>query len=223
MREQLIQYVDLLFAGAPDSEDMRAEILQNTLDRYDDLIGQGKAPAAAYRLAISGIGDINEILGDSACMKQKPTQDHMNKPNPDDEDTPEKRKMRSIAIAMYILCPIPLFILADLGVSTLGLCLTIALVATATYIMINYGKNDPDKFSESAPKHSRMADRNSPESNLKKSISYYIWVIGLAAYLILSFATDAWYITWLLFPIIGCTDGLAKAILDLKEANKHES
>ena len=63
MRDQLIQYVRLLFAGTPDSYDMQQEILQNTLDRYDDLIAQGKAPEAAYRLAISGIGDINEIVG----------------------------------------------------------------------------------------------------------------------------------------------------------------
>ena len=63
MRDQLIQYVDLLFAGAADWEDIKQEILQNTLDRYDDLIAQGKAPEAAYRLAISGIGDINEIIG----------------------------------------------------------------------------------------------------------------------------------------------------------------
>ena len=62
MREQLIQYVELLFAGAPGAEEMKQEILQNTLDRYDDLISQGKSEEAAYRLAISGIGDINELL-----------------------------------------------------------------------------------------------------------------------------------------------------------------
>ena len=61
MREQLIQYVQLLFAGAADCDDTRQEILQNTLDRYDDLIAAGKTPEAAYRLAIMGIGDINEI------------------------------------------------------------------------------------------------------------------------------------------------------------------
>ena len=41
MREQLIKYVDLLFAGATDAEEVKQEILQNTLDRYDDLIAQG--------------------------------------------------------------------------------------------------------------------------------------------------------------------------------------
>ena len=57
MRTQLIQYVDLLFAGSKDSEDIHQEILQNTLARYDDLILEGKTPEAAYRLAILGIGE----------------------------------------------------------------------------------------------------------------------------------------------------------------------
>ena len=48
MREQLIQYVQLLFAGAADCDDTRQEILQNTLDRYDDLIAAGKSEQEAY-------------------------------------------------------------------------------------------------------------------------------------------------------------------------------
>ena len=75
MREQLTQYVNLLFAGAQDTDEIRAEILQNTLDRYDDLIAQGKSPEAAYRLAIGGIGDINEILGFVA--HEQSTQQHV--------------------------------------------------------------------------------------------------------------------------------------------------
>ena len=63
MRDQLVQYVSLLFAGAENCEDTKQEILQNTLDRYDDLIAEGKSPEAAYRLAITGIGDVGEILG----------------------------------------------------------------------------------------------------------------------------------------------------------------
>ena len=62
MRERLIAYVDLLFAGNPEAEDIKQEILQNTLDKYDDLVAGGKSPEAAYSQAISGIGDISELL-----------------------------------------------------------------------------------------------------------------------------------------------------------------
>ena len=36
MREKLKDYVSLLFAGTVGKEDMEQEILQNTLDRFDD-------------------------------------------------------------------------------------------------------------------------------------------------------------------------------------------
>ena len=72
MRDQLIQYVQLLFAGARDCEDIKQEILQNTLDRYDDLIAEGKVPEAAYRLSITGIGDLSEILGSEKQAEKAP-------------------------------------------------------------------------------------------------------------------------------------------------------
>lgn len=72
MRENLTRYIDLLFAGAPHAAEIKEEIKQNTLDRYDDLIAQGKSPEAAYQLAISGIGDINEILGTQSQVISAP-------------------------------------------------------------------------------------------------------------------------------------------------------
>ena len=63
MRDDLEKYVNLLFAGDPEAEEIKQEILLNTLDRYDDLIAQGKNPQAAYSLAIAGIGDISELIG----------------------------------------------------------------------------------------------------------------------------------------------------------------
>lgn len=91
MREQLIQYVQLLFAGVEDCDDIRQEILQNTLDRYDDLIAAGKTPEAAYRLAIMGIGDINEILGRTSgtpAVMPVPAVSPGKAGHPDEENSP---------------------------------------------------------------------------------------------------------------------------------------
>ena len=217
MREQLIQYVDLLFAGMQDCEDMKQEILQNTLDRYDDLIAEGKVPEAAYRLAISGIGDINEILGTRnqnapsvsyAWIKKETT----------DNDTPAKKLMRAIAIGLYILCPLPMFILAEMGMETIGLCGMLAIVAVATVLIILGGKSRSGEDEKEEDSHPLT-----PKKELRKAIHSIINAIGLVLYFIVSFLTGAWYITWLIFPIMGAVWGLAKAILDLKEATKNES
>ena len=220
MREQLTQYVNLLFAGRHDVDEMRAEILQNTLDRYDDLLDEGKTPEAAYRLAIAGIGDINEILGDKPqnTVKQSQADHHQSQTEP--EEDIKNKKLRAAGIAMYIVCAIPLFILSDLGLETIGLTLTILLIACATFLMIITGKKDNNDDSE---KTTFTHQKSSPHTKLKKSIESLIWAIGLAVYFFLSFATKAWYITWILFPVIGCINGLMNAILDLKEAIKYEN
>jgi hypothetical protein len=57
-----------------------------------------------------------------------------------------------------------------------------------------------------------------PKNGLRESIDSLIWAIGLAVYFIVSFTTGAWYITWVIFPLIGCVQGLVKACMDLKEA-----
>ena len=217
MREQLIQYVNLLFAGAQDCADTQQEILQNILDRYDDLIAQGKTPEAAYRLAISGIGDINEILGgkpEYAAVMQSPTPEET-----DTGDSSFKKIIRAVAIGLYILCPIPLIILSEMGMDTIGLCGTISLVAIAT-ILILLGRK---KTAVIERKEEDDSVQRSPRQELRKGVNSLIWAIGLAVYFIISFATMAWYVTWVIFPIIAAIQGLVRAILDLVEVNHHES
>lgn len=215
MREQLQQYVELLFAGAPDSEDIKQEILQNTLDRYDDLIAQGKVPEAAYRLAITGIGDINEILGSAAqVIPAAPAREV----HPEEDAAAAKRKRtRAIAIGLYIICIIPLIVLSSFGLDTLGLCATLSIVAVATVAIIQ--NQEPD--DEEEVHQSRKPD--SPRGELHKSIRSLIGIITLIVYLAVSFLTGAWYITWLIFPLSGAVKGLVRAILDLKEAVDHEN
>lgn len=214
MRDQLIQYVSLLFAGTENCEDIRQEILQNTLDRYDDLVAQGKSPESAYRQAISGIGDINEILSGEQTFTASP---RTNEPEPE-ADTPTKKLMRVIAIALYILCAAPLIILSEFGLDNLGLCCTLAIVAVATVLILLGKKNSPEEDAREHTASSQAKDGPlSTRQELRKSIKSLIWAIGLAAYFIVSFVTGAWYVTWVIFPMIGAVQGLVIACMDLTE------
>lgn len=203
MRDQLIQYVSLLFAGAENCEDTKQEILQNTLDRYDDLIAEGKPEEAAYRLAIISIGDINEILGQKDAVLPAVTVAEAQT----ETDTAFKKLLRAIAVGLYILCPLPLIVLSELGMDTFGLCGLLCFVAVATVLMI-LGSKKGDK-----PSHSDNDDEDKPKSELGKSVSSLIWAIGLAVYLILSFLTGAWHVTWVIFPILGAINALVCAMI----------
>lgn len=211
MREQLEKYVELLFAGNPGSEDMKQEILQNTLDKFDDYIAQGKSEEAAYRLAISGIGDISEILGNSEESAPSPAPtaaantDYRGRPI-----TPMWKKiLRAIAVFLFIVSLIPLFILSEVGSGTLGLVGMFAIAAVGVALLIIAGGNDRTEKEEE--KH----EDNSPGGKLKNAIGNVITVVGLLTYFAISFETGAWYITWLVFPIMAAARGLVDAIIDL--------
>lgn len=219
MREQLIQYVELLFAGAPNSTEIKQEILQNTLDRYDDLIAQGKQPEAAYRLAISGIGDINEILGSTPSVK---TESEIRTFDPGKRIKPEyryaptlKKVLRAAAIFLYIISIIPLIVLSELGMEIIGLCGTIGIVAVATALIIIAGDKEKVEKKPESPV--------TPKQELRSAVKKIINTTALVLYLILSFGTGSWHNTWLVFPIAAAVWGLVKACMDLKGASVHEN
>ena len=44
-----------------------------------------------------------------------------------------------------------------------------------------------------------------------------LWLLTTALYFVLSFATGAWHLTWILFLIAGAATGLVSAIYDWKK------
>ena len=215
MREQLIQYVNLLFAGTHNCEDMKQEILQNTLDRFDDLIAEGKVPEAAYRLAIAGIGDIHEILGTESCAASLSASDITSTEQASQERSTQKI-LRATAIGLYILCILPLIVLSEIGMDTLGLCITVSIVAIATVLMVLTANQEEDK-------NGKPEDCVTPKQQLRRAIRRTVQILGFILYFSVSFLTGAWFITWIIFPLIAAIQGLVNAILDLMEANDYEN
>lgn len=216
MREQLANYVNLLFAGTTGTEEIKQEILFNTLDRYDDLIAQGKSPEAAYRLAMTGIGDIDEILSQERPVntQPQPQTEPFTYTEPVTQAAPEekeKKLRRAAAIAFYICCPVPLFILGD----TIGLCLMLVLIAAATALLIMNGDKDEEVREERISNHN---GRSESARSLIKTIKKFNSLISIIVFLVLGFVTGAWYITWIVFPLFSCINGLIAACIDLKEA-----
>lgn len=208
MREQLIQYVNALFAGERDKEDVKDEILQNTLDRYDDLVAQGKTQQAAYSLAIAGIGDVSEILGCASAAQE------MQVPQPQAKQEPQgvpthKKLLRAVAVALYICCVLPVIVLAQLGLETIGICLMFVMIAAATALII---------MSSGGSREQKQQDDPQPRKELHKAVGTITGLVSLILYLTISFATGAWHITWLIFPVAGAVDGIIKGFMDLKRS-----
>lgn len=218
MKDQLTKYIELLFAGASDSEDIKQEILQNTLDRYDDLIAQGKTPQAAYSVAISGIGDISELLSQNSIPVPEQyvpsTKYEAGQSRKMDENT--KTLLHAISTALYILCPAPLFLLGGFGNGGLGLCGLLLFVAAATLLRSICGK-------EITKKQRSEENTPTPQQSLRKGIRSLVRTISFVIYLAISFLTGAWEYTWIIFVMVPAIQGLITACMDLKEAQDHEA
>ncbi len=249
MKTKLKEYIDTIFADAerraPGNErvrELKEELLQNLNDRYDDLIARGKAPAAAYNVAVAGVGDITELLdsvvgtAETRETRENETPSRAGKRplTPEEQEKVRRYKERSavivsISVAMYILCWLPLVILSsflgDLG-STVGLTIMFGMIAAATCLLIYNGMTKPkfdmnaedwdDDDDDDDDDEKTKAGNRPARSPLYKAISGALWMLTVCAYLLVSFATGAWHITWLIFLIATALDNVIKAVFDLR-------
>ena len=200
MRDKLKTYIDYLFAGAPQTAataETKAEILQNTLDKYDDLIAEGKTPEAAYSLAVSGIGDLGDFLTRGVRTEAPPA------PSPSPRAQPSwlSSLLLALSIMLYICCVIPVIAGEKDGV---------VIVFRATFLRTGSRKQTDGQ-------ESRDETPDDPKTKLRKSINALISTLCLVFYFIISFATMAWYITWVIFPLSAAIQNIVKACFDLKD------
>ena len=107
MREKISVYVDELFSDAAltiRNAEVQQEILQHTLDRYDDLIAAGKSEQEAYDEAVGGIGDVSELYEHKQAAEEPKKRDFPAPPTPDAVSTApqsgRKKKLPGWAIAL---------------------------------------------------------------------------------------------------------------------------
>ena len=65
MENKLRAYMEELFSEVTPTKqavELKEEILQNLMDKYHDLLAEGKSPEAAYNIAVASIGDTDELL-----------------------------------------------------------------------------------------------------------------------------------------------------------------
>ena len=208
MEDKIRRHVEGLFeqtAPTKKAVELQEEMIQNLNDKYKDLMSEGKTPEAAYNIAIAGIGDISSLLAQFEV-------DTMYYDEEEDIYISEAAQRKSamltaIAVMMYILCVLPLIILAIAGsqfVTSIGVPLMFLMVAAATGLLIynsmtrpKYGRG-PDSMVEDfrewqSDKHDRKA--------MRRAISSALWSITLVVYFIVSFVTFAWHVTWIIFIV----------------------
>ena len=240
MKTKLRDYIDSIFADAPlcaKTIDLKDEMYRNVCDRYDDLIAEGKSESAAYNICIAGIGDVSEIIdglrserGDDISREDEKVHVFEREYSPQEQEKIERYRMRSeimnaIAIALYILCWVPLVLLSEIGAlgsvgDTLGVVIMVVMIAAATVLMCMKSaikpsfmkRSDDDDEKADKKKNKQEKKRRNP---LLSAIHSCIWVITMVSYFVISFSTGYWHITWLIFLISAAADNIVDAIFEL--------
>lgn len=212
MNERIEAYVDDLFKQAPPKRriaDIKEELLSNMNAKYDDLLARGKSENDAFTDVVGGIGDINGLI-DFVLHEDG------------EGKAPSARKIShllyAIAVALYILAVPVLIVLSSAGFEVLSVTMMFVLAAVATGLCVyasgldkqKYEKED-DSFVEEYKEKISMPDR---QSRLRKAASSLLWTTALIAYFLISFLTQAWHVTWVVFLICAVVQQVLLAILN---------
>lgn len=222
VKERISAQLDTMFESAPQSRaayELREELLANCMARYDDLVRQGTDSEAAIKQVMNNIGNVDELIaalpGELAPINNIVTEQQQRK----------SAMMTAIAIGLYIFAGAVFFIGAALGgynhnAVLIGLVVAILICIVPTMMLVynahrhpRYQKND-DTVVENFKQWTNDAGK---AKSLRAAIDSILWTVTVAVYLLISFTTWQWHITWIIFPIALCVQAVINLLFKLRE------
>lgn len=215
MEKRLKQYIDFLFSEAGNdsrANEIKEEIYSNTLDRYRDVLAQGKNENEAFNIAVSGIGDVSALIAASGAG-----------PARGDAARSDRKKNPFVpaAVALYILCVVPVIIFGGIGrLGVLGVCLMFVMIAAGTFLIIYGRQGETTVPGESSEKKEIPTEtwEKIVETILDRPSVKAAWnAVVVLLYLLISFVSGAWHITWLIFIISMAIQKVIRAVMEAKQ------
>lgn len=224
MNSKIKNYVDVVFKDVPRSKkaiELKEEIISNLNERFEDYLKEGKSETESYGLAVANMGDIDEMI-----REVMPNEDFVKEAN-----TYRKRnaKNTAIGVALYIVGAAALILFAVIGEQvgmdelggTLGVITLLILAAIATAMIIYSHMSTPKEYKDYEECQEQEIKSMQPKDRkIFEAISSIYWLIVTAVYLLISFLTRAWGITWIIWVISGIIHQIIVVIFQLKGINE---
>lgn len=127
--------------------------------------------------------------------------------------TPEKRRsrrLRALAIMLYILCVVPTILTGESGtvLTTLGVCLMFLMIAAATVLLVlSAGKRRPQEAEQAEPSE-RSACPQTPKKSLAWQIGTPLYWVTAALLFFVGCNAGLWMYAWIVFPLFGALSDL---------------
>lgn len=225
MKERIRKHIDGLFKDAPKTRkamELKEEMIQNTLEKYQDLIGEGYQEEDAYQNVVNSIGDVTELFGE---LEEK---NLLNLP----EDLRRRRAMlKTIAVGLYIFAgamfitgmvvvDFYFYMMQEAGM--LVFVATICLCIPPTCMLV-YAANMYPAFSKKEENlvetYKEAVHARNKRKAVKVSVGVTIWIVTITIYFIISFATCKWDVTWITFLIGACAQAISELVFNLRRSD----
>lgn len=226
MKEKIVQHFNQLFEDAPKTRkalDLKQEMTQNAIDKYEDLLKDGYSEEDAYQNVIQSIGDVTELFEEVA---------EKNLLELPEKDRKKRAMLKAVAGGLYIFAGV-IFVFCGLlnemtgsygygmDFTTFGLVLAGLICIAPTIMMVyasnmypNYSKKEEESMVEEY-KHEKYL--NNRDKAILGAVSCIVWTAALVVYFLVSFITGAWYITWVTFLIAACVQSVATLVFSLRK------
>ena len=167
-----------------------------------------------------GISTEELLKGEKQEQKIEENEKEKNDKNNYENMTKNQIKQKSAeVICSSILIFLVAIAYAGIGVSVMRW--NPVVVGCTFLIIIGWGVTRIVKHYMSIPKFEKTKEEEKKDK-IVKQISDIIGGIGVAIYFIISFATMAWHITWVIFIIIGMVEEIVKLIFMLEGDEENE-
>ena len=199
MNEPILQHVEALFRDAPNKRrvsEVREELLSNMNEKYGDLLAQGRTPEDAFQEVVAGIGDIQGLIAE---VSEGPLSDAR-------ENRQRTMGFYAAGGGLMMAGILIFFLLMSLGANVLATILSTVLLALGVAAFI-YGsglkrpepyQKEDDSFVEEYKEKKSQPSRN---TRLRGAATGLLWVTVVLVYFLISFLTENWENTWVLFLV----------------------
>ena len=210
MSKKIAEYVNFIFRNAPNTREameLKEEIENNVSDNYNKLVAGGLDEEQAFSKAIASIGNIDELLDELKHSAVKETSAVENE-NRQKEKKLIRVLLEAAAVMLFVLCPVPVIMLSN----EIGVVWMFVLIAcgTGVWIFSSLFKSQQNE-DDIGRSFAEYKNHYKPKRRLFRKTKSLIWSCTTLLYLIISFLTRRWDITWIIFII----SGIGVSILDI--------
>lgn len=235
MQVRFIRLIDELFQDMPQNRktlEMKEEIVHNLMEKYHDLVAEGKSEEASFNIAAASVGDINELIGAWGPGKApeprfEEERNDSGYANPSsytwdgaedsaEEMPPEQARHRwasvtALAAMLMVLSPAPVIFMGR----QMGLLLMFCMIAAATGLLV-YSYATRRREAEAQEERGTPREMTKEQKKALSSLSGAFWCLTVAVYFVVSFYTRAWHISWIIFLIAAAVSNIVHAYFNLK-------